>query len=369
MLRALTAFSLLLTSTALAQTATVTTTDPSRGVTLLPGSGAFGDDASNLVFNPAALTRVGTLSAIYEHERSNTRRLDSDAFFAAAAFSQNLGLGVGFESLRANDGGPDRARTSLGLALGTEVVSAGASVNWLFGGATNGLVSVDVGLQARPLRWLAFSANVRNLNAPERNGVGVNREYALGLGVRPFKERLTLGVDWLAMETVAIDQSRMQYTAQWQVIHGLRVLAGVSHGFNSAVPLSVQAGLGLDLEHFGYTQGVSWASNQLNWQFVARYSADAEASIVPRHTIAVLSLGDIAGSQGSTIGSLLGVGGEDRYLKFLTFLDRAAADPTLDGVVLKIHPIVSFQAVGFYLQRSQFRPILGTSSLSVLMCR
>ena len=52
-------FTVLLGSSVLAQTSAVGSTDPTRGTTLLPGSSAWADEATSLVYNPAGLNHVG----------------------------------------------------------------------------------------------------------------------------------------------------------------------------------------------------------------------------------------------------------------------------------------------------------------------
>lgn len=321
----------LLATTALAQTAAVDGADFSRGTTLLPGSAAWADEATSLVYNPAGLGRAGRLNAWYLHERSNARGQDNDGLWLATGLGDLVGLGVGFEWLRPVLG-PARAKTALGFSVGPEVLSAGLTVNWFFGAPVQSLVSADVGLQSRPLRWLALGAFVRNVNTPG----GLPREWTVAVGLRPFGERLTLGVDWVAPELQPLAQSRLQYTLQATPVRGVRVLAGVSHAFAAGSPLFLHAGLGLDLENFGYTQGVAYAEGQLNWQFAARASLDKHGTVVPRKKLAVLSLGDLGGAPTATLGSLLGLEGENKYLRLLRFLDRAAKDPELAGLVLKV---------------------------------
>ncbi len=321
----------LLASAAAAQTAAVDGTDFSRGTTLLPGSAAWSDEATSLVYNPAGLGRAGRLNAWYLHERSNARNLDNDGLWLASGIGDVVGLGLGFEWLRPGLG-PARAKTALGLSVGPELLSAGVAVNWFFGSPVQSLVSADVGLQSRPTRWLALGAFVRNLNTPG----GLPREWTLGVGLRPFGERLTVGVDWVAPELAPLGQSRLQYTLQASPVRGLRLLAGASHAFAAGQPLFLHAGVGVDLEHFGYTQGVAWADGQLNWQFAARASLDKHGSVVPQRKLAVVSLADLGDAPGASLGSLLGLQAEDKYLRLLRFLDRAAHDPELAGLVLKV---------------------------------
>lgn len=325
-----------LASTSLAQTVNLASSDLSRGVTLLPDSMAFADESTALTYNPAGLGRVGAWNAIFVHERSQTRQLAGSALFGAFSFGDTVGLGLGLESLVPT---ADVARTkfSLGASAGPQLFSGGVSANFFFGGPVQGLFGVDLGLQSRPLRWLSLGATVRNVNAPI-NGAGtqLGREWGAGVGFRPFEEYVTLGVDWFARESLPLGQSRMQYTAKATILRGLRVSAGASHGFSPLSPLALHVGLGVDLENVGYTQGFGTANGVFDFQFMGRASGPKYGSIVPKKVLAVISVNDIGSEGGSTIGSLLGVAAEDRYVRFLRYLDRAAKDPELAGVLVKI---------------------------------
>ncbi len=327
----------LFSSLSLAQTSAVGGVDLSRGTTLLPGSSAWTDEATSLVYNPAGLGRVGRFNAWYLHERSNVRIQDNDGVWLASSLGDVVGLGVGFEWLRPGPGlGAERAKSALGFSVGPQQFSAGATINWFFGGDVQALTSLDVGLQSRPLRWLSLGAFVRNLNTPSSFTTTLGREWTVGVGLRPFGERLTVGIDWVVPEARGVAGSALQYTVQAKVVKGLRLMAGFSHTLNLRDPVYVQAGVGIDLDNVGYTQGVAFANGQFNWQFSGRFSADKVDSIVPAKKIAVVSLADLGGSSGLTLGSLLGLEGEDRYLRFLRFLERAAKDPELEGLVLKV---------------------------------
>lgn len=328
----------LIASTAAAQTAAVGGVDLSRGTTLLPGSAAWSDEATSLVFNPAGLGRVGKFNAWYVHESSRARSQDNDGLWLSSSVGDLVGLGVGFEWLRPSAGlvGPERAKSMLGFSVGPQSLSAGATVNWFYGGDAQGLTSLDLGLQSRPVRWLSLGALVRNVNEPKSPSAVLGREWTVGLGLRPIGEQLTLGVDWVAPQRVPLANSRLQYTLQARVLGGLRLLGGFSHSFSRLEPLYFHAGIGVDFEHLGYTQGVALADGQFNWQFAGRISVDKYQSVLPEQKIAVISLADLEGSSGPTLGSLLGLEKEDRYLRLLRFLDQAAADPELKGVVIKV---------------------------------
>jgi protease-4 len=333
-MRLVTAVALLSASIAAAQSAAVGSVDPSRGTTMLPGSAAFSDEATSLVYNPAGLGRVGRLNGWYLHERSNTRAQDNDAVFLATSFADWVGLGLGAQWLRPSAVEANQ-RFELGASVGPQSLAFGASLKWLTGGAVQGLTTLDLGVQSRPLKWLALGALVRNLNTPGNASGALPREWTLALGLRPLGERLSLGVDWVVPERASIEHSRLQYTVNAEILRGLRLSAGFSHGFSASERPLLQAGLGIDLERFGYTQGLAMADGRLDWQFAARLSVDRFGSIVPSRKIAVVSLAELGGG-GPTLGSLLGIAGEDRYLRLLRFLDRARFDPELEAIVLKV---------------------------------
>ncbi len=318
-----------------AQTAAADSADLSRGTALLPSAAAWADEATALVYNPAGLAHAGALSAVYVHERSNARSLDNDGLWVSAVLFDVVGLAGSVESLRPNGGTP-RHKTALGVAVGSDTLSLGASASSYRGGPVQGFVSFDLGLQSRPARWLSLGALLRNVNAPSTASATFPRELDLSAGFRPFGERISIGVDWIASEALPLEQSRLQYTVGAEALKGLRLLAGLSHGFAAGTPMVVHAGLGVDLEHVGYTQGVAFTGGSANFQFVGRLSADKHRSIVAEKKIATVSLAEVGEPSASTVGTLLGVAAEDRYLRLLRFFDRAAKDPELAGVVLKI---------------------------------
>jgi protease IV len=322
---------------ALAQTAQVGTTDPSRGITLLPGGSALANEPTSMAYNPAGLRAQGGPSLIYLHEASRSRAHDADAVFLGTSMGDVVGLGLSIESLRPFSG-PHQGKVSFGAAAGGELFSAGLTLNTLHAGTVGGLVTADLGILTRPMRWLALGAALRSLNAPSNATTSINREYLLGVGLRPFGERVTVGVDWVIAETSPINQSRLQYTANVMPINGLRIGLGFSHAFTPVEPLTLQASLGIDLEHFGYTQGIGVSGfNRVDWQFVGRASFDKRPSIIPQKKIAVLNLEGIgSSSSGTTLGALLGVEAEDRYLRTLRLLYRAAEDESLAAVVVKV---------------------------------
>jgi protease-4 len=329
-------WALLVSSTALAQTSAVGGEDLSRGTTVLPGSAALTDEATSLVLNPAGLGRVGRLNAWYFHERSNVRNQDNDGLWLATSVGDFVGLGVSVQWLRPGPSGTEaRQQSSFGLSVGPNAFSLGASLHWFRGGPVQSLTALDIGFQFRPSRWFSAAAFVRNVNAPSNDQTTLGREWTLGVGVRPWNERLTLAIDWVANER-SLASSRLQYTLQLNVLGGVRLMAGVSHSFLDQSPIFFHGGIGVDFDMFGYTQGVAYAAGQLNWQFAGRFSLDSHESVITRRKIGVVSLSELGGSPSLTVGSVIGLTNEDRYLQFLQLLDLATQDQELQALVIKV---------------------------------
>ncbi len=86
----------------------------------------------------------------------------------------------------------------------------------------------------------------------------------------------------------------------------------------------------------GVTLGAHQVDGQSGWQVVARYASDASPALAASPRLAVIGLGGLGREPGATLGALLGLESEDRYLRTLRALEAAAKDPLLAGLVLKI---------------------------------
>jgi protease-4 len=333
-MRSLLAFALvLLPCAARAQVSLVEHADPSRGATLLPNTAAYADDATAATYNPAGINKVGTFEARYAWERSLTRGSTINGLYLASAPARVVGVGVSFEWL--NVGGPDTRKTNVSLAVGVEAVSLGVGINWFNGGPINNLASFDLGLQTRPLRWLALGATVRNVAAPSNANLTLPRTWNVALGLRPFGERLTVGVDWLFDEKQN-SPGRLGYSLRGEVFKGINLYAGASHGFRGGDGLFLQVGLSLDTAMVGAAYAASGSANGLNHLIMARFSADAYRAPSLRGKLVLLELSELNGSGVGTVGELLGITQTDRFLRLLQKLKAMEQDSEVDGVLLKV---------------------------------
>jgi len=315
---------------ALAQTASLLSLDPSRGANLPPTSAALADEAFAAEVNPAGLAHAAGLQLDYAFERSLAR--------AQTAHGASLSLGGGsFGAALTADwvgGAVDHRRFSWALAAGSQVLSFGASYHWI--GATDpaleGLGGLDLGALSRPLRQLSLGLVVHNAEQPLTSLSP--RTWAAAVGLRPLGERITLGVDYLFSETSLLG-GRLQYTAQVELFRGLRLLAGVSHGFAPTDELLIQAGATLDLGGTGLTYAAGGSGGGLSHQALLRLSSRRGPDLTEAGgTVALFDLPDLLRGGGPL--SALGVGGEDPFLRVTRLLEAAERDDGLRGVVLKI---------------------------------
>lgn len=349
-------FAGLVCSVAAAQPTTLTGVDPSRGATLPPVSTATVDDATALTINPAALSSIGALQLFYAHQRSLAKDDVVNSLYVGNTFLDVVGLGVAVEWIR-SPSRPDFRRTGFGMSLGPKELSLGLSWNHYESEESPDLSriqSFDLGLSVRPVRGLSFGVVVRNIDAPVRGAVALPREYNVGLGLRPFGERYTLGVDYVQRDGDALRQSRMGYTLQAEVFQGLWLGAGVSHGFVPQSPLAFQLSATFNFARFGVGYAVGGAPQGMTHTVIARASADRRRPITfSKGTVALLDLNDQLSASASLSSQLLGRRSEDPYLKLTRFLELAGRDNELRGLVIKIDALPDFGMAKAMELRSQ----------------
>lgn len=330
---------LLLPSLALAQTrAIVQEPVPPRGVTLPPTSPALVDDSTALSVNPAALRFVGPGELFYVHDRNVVADQTGDGVFLAAT-PLGLGLGASMEWIRGHTE-PDYRKTSLGLAVGPKTLSLGVTYNAFHSDNPNieDLETFDLGLAWRPCRGFAFGGVWRNVNAPREGPLKLHRAYDLGVGLRPFGERYSLGVDYLFSEGAGgFDTGRLSYTLLGEVIPGIRLGAGLSHAVSGDANVAGQVSLTLDWGHAGLTYAGGFSEGRMDNVLAVRVSGANYRGFRPSHgVVTLLDLNDVLSGHTGPVYSLLGGAGADPFLRTMRFLDLAAQDERLRGVVLKL---------------------------------
>jgi protease-4 len=303
----------------------------SRGVTLPPEASAIVDEATALSINPGALRYVGSAQLFYVHERNRARDQVGNGLFTGATLLGTLGVGFGVEWLR-NREALNYRRTSFGFALGTDTLALGATYRAFSAEDPDfeRLYSWDIGLSARPWREFSYSVVARDIS-----DFTLPRSFEVGIGLRPFDERYTLGVDYL-FRSGKLDEGRLAYVLKGEVFAGVGLSAGLSHGLRGGQELALQLGLTLDTSRFGITYAGARADSGLDHVLAVRLSSAPYRGIrVSSGSVAMVDLNDRLAGGVSPALALFGVSGADPYLRLMRFFDLATRDPELRGVVLK----------------------------------
>jgi protease-4 len=329
---------LLLPSVVFAQPQTLLR-DPvsSRGVTLPPEASAIVDEATALSINPGALRYVGAPQLFYVHERNRARDQVGNGLFTGTTLLGTLGVGFGVEWIR-NRTELNYRRTSFGFALGTDTLALGATYHAFSAEDPDfeRLYSWDIGLSARPWREFSYSVVARDINQPSRGSFTLPRTFEVGVGLRPFGERYTLGVDYL-FRSGGLDEGRLAYALKGEVVAGVGLSAGLSHGLRGGQELAFQLGITLDTARFGITYAGARADAGLDHVVAMRLSSEAYRGVrVSSGVVAMVDLNDRLAGGVSPPLALFGISGSDPYLRLMRFFELATKDPELRGVVLKL---------------------------------
>ncbi len=323
---------------ALPQTANIQNDDLSRGGTLPPTSAALVDEATAPLVNPAGLALMPGFQLFYLHERSLGRNQIIDGVYLGQSLFGLIDLGIDLEWIRGS-GQPSRRRTSWSFAAGSDFLSLGATYHSFSSEDVNldALSTWDLGAVSRPTRYLALAAVIKNLDAPSHGPLGFNRQYDFALGIRPLGERYSLALDYLLTDLPSGSNSRMQYTLQAELLRGLVVGAGLSHGFQSGEDVFFQASLTLNTSHLGVTYAGGGSPSGADHVILARISSQQYPSVAgPRGKFALIDATEMMTRGTSSPLSFLGITEADPYLRLIRLLDSAIRDPDLAGVVLKI---------------------------------
>ena len=317
-----------------------TTRDPSRGATLPPTGAALIDQSTSPVVNPAGVRFVESAELFYLHERSVNRGEVVDGLYLADSFFDFIGLGFGMEWVRGTPGNSQNHRkTSWSLALGSRLLSLGTSFNLYSSSDANldRITSWDLGLTLRPIRQFALAGVVKNIDHPSEGTLTFPRLYDIGAGIRPIGERLTVGLDYLFNDIGGFSSGRAQYTLQAEILRGLVLGAGLSHGFRSPNDVTFQVALTLNASNFGLTYSQGVASSNLDYLVAARISFQKyPAFSLSGGKVMLVDLEHWLNPPSNASLELLGLGDGDPYLRLVRLLDESARDPQLRGVVLKV---------------------------------
>jgi protease-4 len=291
--------------------------------------------------NPAGLLFLGGPGFNYIHERSISRGQVLDGVYLGSSFFDAFALGLTLEWMRGTTI-PNYRHTEWTFALGGELASLGTSLNIYDSSQSVGLnhqTSWDLGLTLRPCRQASLGVSILNVEQPTQLGVTLPRKFDFGLALRPLwmaPERLTVGVDYLFNSLAGAGAGALQVMAKGEVLRGVSLSGGLSYSFAAAHDLLFQLALTLDTPHVGLTYAVGFAPGGTDHVIDVRLSRAKYSGIAPfGGTYAVFDVDKELGEGGGAL-ALLGATEENPYLRFSRKLARAARDPDLRTVVLKL---------------------------------
>lgn len=335
--RALTVAALLLVApVALAQTANLAPLElPAVPVPNAAVAGA--EEPAGSSVNPAAPGFVRRPSAQYFHEERNDSPYRADAVFLSLPLG-HLVPTLALDWMRPGDS-PRFRRTTLGLALGGDVLSLGGTFTWFHSpnAELERLTAWGGGLTVRPTRWLSLGAS-----ATERDlylaGARVPSRYAVGAAVRVWNDRLTLSADLLASERArnAFDPNGVAFGVTAELWQGLALAAQVQTPIDEPTANTVSlVALTWNMPFAGYTGAYASRGGSRGGGWLAGVRASGEAYRAPARergrTVGV----DVA--RELERGGFFGLGEKpDPFGALLAKLRDLRDDPAVRDVVLDV---------------------------------
>jgi len=302
----------------------------------VPGVAAA-EEATALAVNPAGLSFLGAPALAWQHESGLVADSRGDALFLASPLGP-FGLGLGLQWIRPGEGHGDRWRKlTFGLSAGGPALSLGVAWNAYASPdrAIERAGSWDAGLALRPWRHvsLGLSAMNRDLRV---GGVRAPVRYDLGLGVRVWRDSLTLTADLVgdddrrdgvrathaALGAALEHPSGLGLSGQLQL--PLRDRADVPRGTLGVFAVTWNGG------HSGVSLGGHPGSG---WLGGARLSGERYPSASPLRTVPAL---DVERALEPRYLGLWEVGPRDRWGALLERLARLRDDREIGGVVLRL---------------------------------
>jgi protease IV len=313
-------------------------------------SSAAADDAFALYVNPAGLAFVDGFQLVGGYAgRFGPNPLDHMLLSGAASPFEGFVLGAGGALVL----------QPLGVATPYIQGSLSSAVRFdrslAFGGTLHALRDAapgvqtrwqgDLGVQARPMSWLALGLSLDNLGA----GLVAGSSARAGLAIRPLWQFATLGLDARfrpgneqALSSSFYTQGVVDTGATARfVLGGLALTLGavLRDSLSPARDVAVMAGVQVDTSHLGSVLLGGWESDG-NWTggAFARASIERFDSVVPRGgewlSFTLVGDGQLERGRLSPLEQLLST--PEHPVTILAALDRAAEDPRIDGVVLRL---------------------------------
>jgi protease-4 len=297
------------------------------GAPLPPASITAPDGVIALELDPAALAYLGRYGVLVAHgeppQGSDAPR--GQLAYIGGAY-RGFGVALGVDRTRLS-GAPDGGRFSLGVAYGPSRRGAfGLALRRIVRGGARDLTTFDLSMTARPSARFAFSFVAQDILGP--SGVGASGHafpaiFSVNAALRPFGDDLFTVEGGLSASTEGRVDARLYAGLVLPHLGRVIVVASVED-FAEDAAFAATAGLDLRLGSIGVASGViaRERSDDLGY-FVAASLEDRARGGLPRPSyVADVRIEGGVGPRG--------------ILSIVTSLDRAARDPDVRGVLLRV---------------------------------
>lgn len=290
---------------------------------------ALVDDSSALSLNPGA-AGARDLFEIYL-----SKSIDPNV---RGHFTSYLGLpnlSLGFQQFEAGILGDLRKFSAAYTYPISEFISVGLGYHLTqqVQVADSNIHSFDAGLLIRPARFLSFGLAARNLNTPFVGTHQIRRAYALGVGVRPFGERLTLTADAQWDEGDPVQQISGLFGVETEPVDGLLLRGSV----DLQGQFMLGAGIQFELLNAGYYHTFNGSRNVdgVHLQVTNAIFENAVRQIGNHFAYIDLTQGLVA-DNGQPSPLIFSQGGPPTYWQLLRQLELAKEMNRYKGVVLDV---------------------------------
>ena len=299
------------------------------------------DDALSLELNPAGLARISGAEMFLLYGTFADDLNGGIGVLTAVELLSGLGMGLGVQFIEPGVAEEGYRKYSLGLGLGGDL-SLGLTLN-LFGSSDDqridDLVTWDLGLQYRLLRWLGAGFMVRDANAPFFGGSAIKPQLAFGGAARTLQGRLIFEADVTVSGSPRVQP---RFMASVEPFEGLRLFAQLltdtGEKGQDFEMTEFSAGLAVDTAHLGFGGAATSGQGRGGFSGSMRVSNAAWRAFVEggKRFYTVKIGGDMPERSPR---NLLGLDSGPSFLSTMQTLDGMRQDDLVEGVVVELNNV------------------------------
>ncbi|HEY6866739.1 MAG TPA: signal peptide peptidase SppA [Candidatus Eisenbacteria bacterium] len=299
---------------------------------------AAADGARGQLFNPATVGLRYPSEFLFSWTRGDPKQETNHLLYAYRGF--------GFAATRVKD-----LMQGYGFSLAggnSEALRFGFTQTWLSSGLSHEVKGDQrIGLLSRPAPWLSLGGTLDHLFQPDFQGNRLNRDYTLGLGLRPLAwsrahaagrgTRFTVTGDLVIPEDGEWGQARVRIGGEIEPFAGILLRGSFEdHG-------GVHVGIGVAAPRIGFhNQVVSREDEPRSQSYNVTIHDGEDLSVLPTprsRRVAALRLGGELGDEGLAGLSLFGPVSTTPVAPVHRALERTLDDPLTSGLLLELRGV------------------------------